>query len=306
VLRPRQYSPGLLVRVAQQVHSRIWTAEVSDLLTSPQFGVLRVLRHEPGLDQRAVGEQVLLDKATGGDVIGRVVRRGWVLSRQDPQDRRRNLLRLTAPGQRLLDAAVPAAERVQLALMEPLTRSERRALTAVLLTLARSGALPVPTFIARTPGALIRVVQQVHNRMWISELPDGITPLQYAVLAALVREPGLDQRTVAQRVVMDKATGAGVVARLVARRWLRTRQDREDRRRNLLSVTAAGQRLVDDARPRSGRVQRRFLLPLSVDEQDCFQRLTARVAQLGPEQADCDTGGYVNVDGAAGGPADRA
>jgi DNA-binding MarR family transcriptional regulator len=274
--------------VAQQVHSRIWTAEVSDLLTSPQFGVLRVLSDEPGLDQRTVGEQVLLDKATGGDVIGRVARRGWVLSRQDPQDRRRNLLRLTAAGRRLLDGAVPAAERVQLALMEPLTRTERRVLLAVLLAIARSGAQPVPAFIAKTPGALIRVVQQVHNRMWTTELPDGLTPLQYAVLAALVRAPGVDQRTVAQRVVMDKATGTGVITRLVGRRWVRTRQDRYDRRRNLLWVTAAGQRLLDDARPRAGLVQQRLMLPLSPEEQDSFQRLTARVARLGPEQADCD------------------
>jgi hypothetical protein len=33
------------------------------------------------------------------------------------------------------------------------------------------------------------------------------------------------------------------------------------------------------------------MLPLSAGEQDSFQRLTARAARLGPEQADCDIDG---------------
>jgi DNA-binding MarR family transcriptional regulator len=274
------HSPGLLIRVAQQVHSRIWAEVVSDYLTSPQFGVLRVLGDQPDLDQRAVGEQVLLDKATGGDVIGRVVRREWVRTQQDPLDRRRNLLRLTPAGRRLLTQAVAKAEQANIQLMAPLSGAEQGSLLAILLAIARTGPQEVPDFIAHTPGALIRVVQQVHTRVWSTELAGELTPVQYAVLAVLAREPGIDQRTVAQRVVMDKATGAGVIARLIARRWLRSRQDRGDRRRNLLRLTATGARVLTAARPRSNEVERQLMLPLTARQQAAFGTLMTQVARL--------------------------
>ncbi|MEN3308444.1 MAG: hypothetical protein V7603_4646 [Micromonosporaceae bacterium] len=280
ILHTPETSPGMLIRVAQQVHSRIWTAEVSDLLTSPQFGVLRVLRDGPGLDQRTVGEQVLLDKATGADVIARLVRRGWIRARRDPQDARRNLLWITPAGRRLLANAVPAAERVQLKLVEPLSGADRAALLSLLLSVADQGEQPVPDFISRTPGAMIRVVQQVHNRIWTTAMPRAVTTVQYAVLATLKSHPGLDQRTVAQRVVMDKATGAGVVGRLVARQWLRVRQDPQDRRRNLLWVTAGGERILAEAQPHNARVQRQLMLPLTRPERDSFLRLMMAVGRL--------------------------
>nr|WP_243638939.1 MarR family winged helix-turn-helix transcriptional regulator [Streptacidiphilus pinicola] len=126
---------GYLIRVAQQVHTRLWTELVSAELTAPQHAVLDALSVEPDIDQRTVGERTSLDKATMAELISRLVRRGLVLRRRDPSDGRRNLLALAPAGARLLEEVASGVSEAQERLLSPLDEIEReRTLTLLALT----------------------------------------------------------------------------------------------------------------------------------------------------------------------------
>ena len=130
-------SPGQLIRIAQQVHTRLWTEHVGGELTAPQYAALVALAVEPGADQRTVGERASLDKATMAEMVGRLVRRGLVLRRRDPADGRRNLLALSPGGVDLLAQVRSGVEEVQRQLLDPLDEAERDQVVALLSVTAR-------------------------------------------------------------------------------------------------------------------------------------------------------------------------
>ena len=132
-----QQSPGHLIRVAQQVHTRLWSEHVGADLTAPQFAVLLVLALEPGADQRTVGERASLDKATMAEMVSRLVRRGLVQRRRDPSDGRRNLLSLSPAGQDLLHRSAAGVAEVQRLLLAPLEEEEHEAALALIAKAAR-------------------------------------------------------------------------------------------------------------------------------------------------------------------------
>ncbi|MGW6292375.1 MarR family winged helix-turn-helix transcriptional regulator [Streptomyces sp. NPDC055058] len=132
--------------------------------------------------------------------------------------------------------------------------------------------------LATHPGHLARRLQQAHHLLWNTMVSEEITSPQYAVLNALVAEPGLDQRTVGERVGLDRSTIAEVVARLVRRGLLAKDRDPRDGRRFLLHPTADGERTHRRLTVRTGRMNRVFLAPLDAAEQAVFIELVRRVA----------------------------
>ncbi|MBD9734181.1 MarR family transcriptional regulator, partial [Streptomyces sp. H28] len=132
--------------------------------------------------------------------------------------------------------------------------------------------------LATHPGHLARRLQQAHHLLWNTMVSEDITSPQYAVLNALVAEPGLDQRTVGERVGLDRSTIAEVVARLVRRGLLGKDRDPRDGRRFLLHPTADGERTHRRLTVRTGRMNRVFLAPLDAAEQAVFIELVRRVA----------------------------
>lgn len=85
-LLPLGAVPGHLIRVAQQVHERIWVRRVGPDLTSVQYGVLLVLGSRPGLDQRQIGDAMSLDKSNVADVVRRLGQRELLARDSDPED----------------------------------------------------------------------------------------------------------------------------------------------------------------------------------------------------------------------------
>src|SRR5260370_521604 len=66
----------------------------------------------------------------------------------------------------------------------------------------------------RHPGHLIRRAQQVHYWLWNAEVSPEVTSPQFAVLYALRAEKNIDQKTLGERVSLDRSTTAEVAARL--------------------------------------------------------------------------------------------
>jgi DNA-binding MarR family transcriptional regulator len=117
------------------------------------------------------------------------------------------------------------------------------------------------------PGHLIRRAHQVAVAMFMEETSKfEVTPVQFAILNALIDEPGEDQVTLARQVAFDAATFGSVTGRLEARGWVRREADPHDRRRKLLWVTPEGEHAALRMKTAVRKAQQRILAPLSEDE----------------------------------------
>jgi DNA-binding MarR family transcriptional regulator len=121
----------------------------------------------------------------------------------------------------------------------------------------------------RAPGHLIRRAHQVAVAIFMEETADyRVTPVQFAILNALIEDPGEDQVTLAARVAFDAATFGSVIGRLEIKGWVRRRPDTRDRRRKLLWVTPEGERAARAMKRAIARVQTRILGPLERSERE--------------------------------------
>jgi DNA-binding MarR family transcriptional regulator len=110
------------------------------------------------------------------------------------------------------------------------------------------------------PGHLIRRAHQKSVAVFMEETTGvDITPVQFAILNALLDAPGADQVTLAARVSFDAATSGSVIGRLEAKGWVRRESDPDDRRRKLLWITPAGAQVARSLKRAATRAQQRML-----------------------------------------------
>ncbi len=117
------------------------------------------------------------------------------------------------------------------------------------------------------PGHLIRRAHQVAVAIFMEETAAfDVTPVQFAILNALIDEPGEDQVTLASRVAFDAATFGSVIGRLEAKGWVRREPDAQDKRRKLLWITPEGQEAALRMKRAVARAQARIVAPLDEAE----------------------------------------
>ena len=117
------------------------------------------------------------------------------------------------------------------------------------------------------PGHLLRRCQQIAVSIFLQECRDfDLTPLQFAVLAALTQAGPIDQVRLGGLAALDRTT-VSVVVRNLERRGLARRQvsDR-DRRSKLIEVTADGRDLIGRAMSAVESAQQRIVSPLTPRE----------------------------------------
>ncbi|MCK9908531.1 MarR family transcriptional regulator [Microbacteriaceae bacterium K1510] len=134
------------------------------------------------------------------------------------------------------------------------------------------------------PGHLIRRSQQISVAIFFEEF-DGndVTPIQYATLIAIRDRPGIDQRTLADQVAIDRST-IGTVLRTLEERGLILRvAPKENLRIRQLFITRAGDSLLQTTREHIYRVQERILAPLSAKERKVFIELLSRLVRINNE-----------------------
>jgi DNA-binding MarR family transcriptional regulator len=118
------------------------------------------------------------------------------------------------------------------------------------------------------PGHLIRRAQQLAVAIFMEETANfDVTPVQFAILNALIDVPGEDQITLAGHVAFDAATSGSVIGRLEAKGWIRREPDAQDKRRKLLWVTAEGEKAAGQMKRAVTRAQQRILGTLDEAEQ---------------------------------------
>lgn len=135
------------------------------------------------------------------------------------------------------------------------------------------------------PGYLIRRAHQRSVAIFCEET-DGfdVTPVQFAILNALIDTPGMDQVTLSSMVAFDAATSGSVIGRLEAKGLVRRESAEDDRRRKLLWVTDAGAQVVQRMKRPVARAGARILAPLSDEEKALLVSLLDRIVSA--DQAD--------------------
>lgn len=133
----------------------------------------------------------------------------------------------------------------------------------------------------QAPGYLIRRAHQTSMAIFAEELAGfEVTSLQFAILQALIDEPGADQITVAQRVALDAATAGSVILRLEERLWLRRESSPTDKRRKLLWLTSEGEHQAMAMKKSARKVQQRLLSDLTEGERLQLVSLLKRVSGI--------------------------
>ena len=108
--------------------------------------------------------------------------------------------------------------------------------------------------------------------------PFGINGRELAVLLLLhAREPESQQQAAA-RLRVDRTTMVGMVDGLEAKGLVARQAAGEDRRRNVVALTEAGQQTLDTALRASDEAEQRLLDGLEEVEQTQLRTLLARVA----------------------------
>ena len=131
---------------------------------------------------------------------------------------------------------------------------------------------------SEAPGHQIRRAHQLSVALFMQETAAfDVTPVQFAILHALMDDPGEDQITLSGRVAFDAATSGSVIGRLESKGWVRREADPADKRRKLLWATPAGEEVALQMKRAVGKVQSRLLGPLSKSERDQFAGLLGKL-----------------------------
>jgi DNA-binding MarR family transcriptional regulator len=122
-------------------------------------------------------------------------------------------------------------------------------------------------------GFILRQVWQRHAAIFAREIGINLTPTQWAALAKLAETGPCSQNLLGRLTAMDVATIKGVIDRLTARGLTETSPDPEDGRRLLVSLTRAGQQVVEKAAPNALGISKETLAPLDAKERETLMAL---------------------------------
>ncbi|MDH2386888.1 MarR family transcriptional regulator [Bradyrhizobium sp. CER78] len=112
-----------------------------------------------------------------------------------------------------------------------------------------------------------------------------LTPLQWAVLAAISEEPGSGQRHVAKRLGIDAVTLGQIIEFLEQKALVQRQIDPDDRRARQLFLTRDGAELRQGLRPSLLAAQDRILAPLTRTERASLLDMLARVIEANESYA---------------------
>jgi DNA-binding MarR family transcriptional regulator len=128
--------PGYLFRRMQQIAVAIFVEECRAYdLTPVQYAALVAIRTHPGIDATRLSAVIAFDRSTLGSVIERLESKDYVERKPAREDKRVKLLHLTRQGVALLREIMPAVDRAQARMLQPLKPADRKTLMALMTQL---------------------------------------------------------------------------------------------------------------------------------------------------------------------------
>ncbi|MCP3394070.1 MarR family transcriptional regulator [Bradyrhizobium sp. CCGB12] len=129
-------APGYLFRRMQQIAVSIFMEECKAFdLTPVQYAALIAIHTHPGIDATRLSAVIAFDRSTLGSVIERLQAKDYIERKPAREDKRIKLLHLTKSGAAILREIIPAVERAQSRMLEPLKPADRKALLGLLVQL---------------------------------------------------------------------------------------------------------------------------------------------------------------------------
>ena len=123
---------GFLLRQVGQRHAAIFASQMGEDMTTTQWAALSKLAEVGPCSQNLLGRLTAMDAATIKGVVDRLVRRGLMATRPDPEDGRRLLVVLTPEGEETVARATPKAFAITEETLAPLSAEERALFLALL------------------------------------------------------------------------------------------------------------------------------------------------------------------------------
>jgi DNA-binding MarR family transcriptional regulator len=138
----------------------------------------------------------------------------------------------------------------------------------------------------RRPGYMVRRCHQIAVSVFADECREfDLTTTQYGILFVLSQYPGIDQISLARLLSLDRSTTGMVVARLEERGLLRRATASQDKRKRVLQLTAAAEKLLVRVQPVVRRAQERLLAPFTEAERQTLLDLLDRLIDAEQGQA---------------------
>ena len=129
-------APGYLFRRMQQIAVSIFMEECRAFdLTPVQYAALIAIHTHPGIDATRLSAVIAFDRSTLGSVIERLQAKDYIERKPAREDKRIKLLHLTKSGAAILREIIPAVQRAQARMLEPLKPADRKALLGLLVQL---------------------------------------------------------------------------------------------------------------------------------------------------------------------------
>jgi len=118
--------PGHLIRRAQQIAVSMFYSTVGYQITPVQYGALRILQDNPGIDQVTLARLCALDTSTAANLAVRLEERGFVKRVVPVKSKRFRLLRLSPRGTALLKKILPSGRLLSRRLLQALNEKEQK------------------------------------------------------------------------------------------------------------------------------------------------------------------------------------
>jgi DNA-binding MarR family transcriptional regulator len=138
----------------------------------------------------------------------------------------------------------------------------------------------LPRELVSRPGFLLALLGMEMKARSIARFADeGLTPYHYSVLAVLDEGARETQATIADTLRLDRSQLVGLLDSLEAKGLIERRRDPHDRRRQAVSLTPEGRKVLVKMRAVIDRIETEFLAPLSAPEREQLQGLLLQLAQ---------------------------
>lgn len=132
----------------------------------------------------------------------------------------------------------------------------------------------------KQPGYLLRRAYQKGVALFLEKTSThNITPLQFAVLAALKELGPSTQRRISQHIDMEPSNVHPMLRRMKDHQFITIDPDPNDKRRSIISMTKEGQNMLEQVWPLELATSKTLLSNLSKDEQQTFLSLLNKIGE---------------------------
>jgi MarR family transcriptional regulator, lower aerobic nicotinate degradation pathway regulator len=130
--RMRRLPSWLASQLARRGAELVGESLAQEGVRRQHFSVLTSLAEQGAASQAALGRRLWIDRSDLHALLTELERDGLIARVRDPEDRRRNVVTLTAAGKTLLRRLDKRVDAAQTVLLDPLSAAERRELVKLL------------------------------------------------------------------------------------------------------------------------------------------------------------------------------